>query len=161
MLDNARPGMRLIGAAAVATLVLGSAIGAEAATKKKVVRHTRTVTLSYAGGCTIEAYDGGSGAAFAPGQCGAAGAASYTLNAKRGEKYVSVKVTDSSGKAVPGDFWVMGHITSTEYQFCGAMKDFAVPAPSFDLDLDAVGAVSSCPGIATTGKITLVFSNLP
>jgi len=154
---------RVIGALVVASLVLASAVGAEAATKKKVVkRTTRTVTLTYTGGCTIEAWDGGSGVASRPGACSSAGAADWTLAAKKGERYLTIKAVDASGLSVPGDIWVQGSgLLSTEYQFCGATKDFKLPAPSFDLALDSVGAVRSCPGLATSGKITVVFSNLP
>ena len=57
MINFHRPSARLIGAALVGVMVLGSALGAEAATKKKAkkpVKVTRTVTLSYTGGCTID-----------------------------------------------------------------------------------------------------------
>src|SRR4051794_18090370 len=106
MMQRHRPNAaRLIGTVAIATLVLGSAVGAEAATKKKVVKHTRTVTLTYRGGCTIEtaAVTGNDSDV-----CHAFGGADAELTAKRGEKYVSVKVTDATGRNVPGQFWVKG-----------------------------------------------------
>ena len=166
MLNVQRPSARLIGGALVGVMVLGSAMGAEAATKKKPkkpVKHTRTVTMNYTGGCTAEAWpspgNGGGGSVVCP-----AGAAGYTMQAKPGEKFVSITVTDASGRKVPGQFWEKGGGTAndTEIAFCGAMKNYQFPADgSVLLDLDAVGAVTSCPGTATQGTIKLVFSNLP
>jgi hypothetical protein len=155
-------GARLIAGGLIATTVLATAVGAEAATKKKstkVVKHTRTVTLTYNGGCTIEVPVG----AAAPGQCAAIGAASYDLTAQKGEQYVSVSVSDGSGQTVPGQFWITGSSVGgdTEIPFCGSLKDFKFPVASFSLDLDAIGLVASCPGAATSGTIKLTFSNLP
>jgi hypothetical protein len=163
MMQRHRPGARLIGSAVIATLVLGSAVGAEAATKKKVVKHTRTVTLNYRGGCTVEANTPVVTGAASPGACTAFGGASYTLAARRGEKYLTVKVKDATGRPVPGQFWVKSSkvANDTEIAFCGALKNFQFPTPNILLDLDAIGGVTSCPGLATSGTITLVFSNLP
>jgi hypothetical protein len=159
MLNHARPSVRAIGAAVVATLVLGSAVGAEAATKKKkVVRHIRTVTLNYRGGCTVD--DPAVSASDTSG-CSTFGAAGWQVPAKSTEKFVTVTVTDATGQKVPGAFWTgsgaNGHTTS----FCGSMKDYGVPAGGVVLALDAVGAIAACPGLATQGTVKLVFSNLP
>src|SRR5256885_17110965 len=54
-----KPGVRLIGSALVGVMIFGTALGAEAATKKKVkkpVKHTRTVTMTYTGGCVAEVW---------------------------------------------------------------------------------------------------------
>lgn len=158
MLGNAKHA-RLIGGALVATMVIGSAVGAEAATKKKVVRHTRTVTLTYNGGCTIEtpAVTGNDSDV-----CHAFGGGDWEQTAKAGEKYVSIKVTDASGRNVPGQFWVKGTtLHDTPIPFCGALKDFQFPSAAIQVDLDALGGTSKCPGVATSGTVTLVFSNLP
>jgi hypothetical protein len=166
MIKANRPGARLLGGALVGVMVLGSALGAEAATKKKPkkpVKVTRTVTLKYTGGCTVEAWpspgNGGGGSLVCP-----AGAAGYTLQAKPGEKFVSVKAADSTGRSVPGEFWEKGGGTAndTEIQFCGSMKNYQFPVGgSIILDLDAAGVIPACPGTVTQGTITLVFSNLP
>jgi hypothetical protein len=162
MFATSATGARLIAGGLIATTLLATAVGAEAATKKKpvkVVKHTRVVTLSYRGGCTVEVPVG----AATPGQCAAIGAASYSLTAQKGEQYVSVSVTDATGRSVPGQFWIQGSQVAgdTEIAFCGSMKNFKFPVPAFDLDLDAVGLVASCPGVATSGTIKLTFSNLP
>lgn len=164
MLNVTRPSARLIGGALVATMVLGSALGAEAATKKKArhkaVKTTRTVTLNYTGACGLDtpAILGGFGDTCTP-----YGAAGWVLQAKPTEKFVSVTVKDSSGQTVPGDFWEKGSGTAndTAIPFCGAMKDYTVPqGGSIQLDLP-VNAQQKCPGFPTQGSVTLVFSNLP
>jgi len=125
MFDDKRPGARLIGGALVGVMIFGTALGADAATKKKpkrVVKHTRTVTLKYTGGCTAEtpAVTGSP-----TGACSTLGAAGYTIDARPGEKYVSIKVADATGRNVPGQFWESGISTvpkATEIGFCGALK---------------------------------------
>jgi hypothetical protein len=160
-----RPSRRLVTGLVVAALVGGSAVGAEAATKKKPVvkRITRTVVLKYTGGCTVELNAGGTSAAGAPGACTNVGAANFAQSARSKEKYLTVKVADSTGRAVPGQVWIKGSgvAKDTEVAFCGAMKSYRMAAPDFTLDLDAIGAVANCPGTATSGTITLVYSNLP
>src|SRR3954451_17857832 len=162
-----KPGVRLIGSALDGVMIFGTALGAEAATKKKVVKkpvkHTRTVTLSYTGGCTVD-LDAGASEGFAtPGACSVIGAANEAQTAKVGEKFVSIAVKDASGRSVPGEFIEKGSGTGndTAIRFCGAMKNYQFPADgSVSVSLDAAGAVSACPGFATQGTITLVFSNL-
>jgi len=167
MLDDKRPGARAIGGALIGVMIFGTALGAEAATKKKPkkpVKHTRTVTLSYKGGCTAEINAGGASGGGSLGACSSIGAANYSLSARPGERFVSVTVADATGRQVPGQFWEKGSGTAndTEIAFCGAKKNYQFPADgSILLDLDAVGAVTSCPGTATQGTIKLVFSNLP
>ena len=164
MIDFKRPSARLIGGALVGVLVLGSAVGAEAATKKKAkkpVKVTRTVTLNYTGGCTIDTPAVG---ASLQGYCSSAGAAGWVIATKAGEKYASVTVSDASGRSTSGAFWEAGgpNGTSTTTDFCGSIKNYAVPAGgSVTLALDAVGAVAACPGFATQGTVKVVFSNLP
>jgi hypothetical protein len=161
----AKPSRRLLGGLLVATLVAGSAAGAEAATKKKppVKKTTRTVTLSYRGGCTIDVGTPAANTSAAPGACTTLGAADWAQMAQAKEKYLTVTVTDMTGRAVPGQLWITGTAVGqdTAYPFCGGMKSFLLPDSSFSLDLDSVGAVTSCPGTATTGTVKLVFSNLP
>src|SRR3954470_12381838 len=124
-----KPGVRLIGSALVGVMIFGTALGAEAATKKKVkkpVKHTRTVTLSYKGGCTAEISAGGATGGGSLGACSTLGAANYSLTAQKGEKFVSITVADTTGRQVPGQFWEKGGDTAndTEVAFCGAMKNY-------------------------------------
>jgi len=158
MLNHARPGARAIGAAVVAILVLGSAVGAEAATKKKVVKHTRAVTLTYRGGCTVD--DPAVSASDTSG-CSMFGAAGWQVPAKSTERFVTVTVTDATGQKVPGAFWTGSGANGHTTAFCGSMKDYGVPQGGVVLALDAIGAVTKCPGLATQGTVKLVFSNLP
>ena len=155
MFATQRPGVRLIGAEAATK---------KAVKKKAVVKATRTVKLTYQGGCTAEFVTPVVKGATSPGACTNIGAANWALASKVGEKFVSLSVTDQTGRAVPGQFWEKGSGTAndTEIGFCGSMKNYQIPAAgSILLDLDAVGAVPSCPGIATQGTVTLTFSNLP
>ena len=164
MIDSQRPSARLIGGAVVGLMVLGSAVGAEAATHKKAkkpVKVTRTVTLTYTGGCTVEAGVGAS----PQGDCASFGAAGWVLPLKKGEKYASVSVVDASGRAAAGSFWEPDgpNGTSTTTDFCGSLKDYVVPPTdtSVTIALDAVGVRTSCPGTVTQGTVKVVFSNLP
>ena len=164
MFNVQRPSARLIGGALVGVMVLGSALGAEAATKKKhkkPVKVTRTVTLKYSGGCSLDTPLVG---ASLQGDCAGYGAAGWALPAKATEKYVSVTVVDSSGRKTPAAFWEPNgpNGTSTTTDFCASMKDYVVPGSgTVTLALDAVGIRTSCPGLATQGTVTVVFSNLP
>ena len=159
-----RPSARLIGGALVVLMIFGTALGADASTKKHhkavVKKTTRTVKLSYTGGCTLDIVAVG---ASERGQCSSVGAAGWDLPLKAGEKYVSVTVTDHSGRATPGAFWETGGTggTSKTVPFCGSTKDYTAPAGTVTMALDAVGAIAGCPGLATQGTVTVVFSNLP
>lgn len=166
MMTVRRPARRAVTGLVVAALVGGSAIGAEAATKKKPAKPkkvTRTVVLKYTGGCTIDLSAGGQSAAAAPGACTTVGAGDWAQSALPKEKYLSITVADASGRAVPGQVWIKGTAVGqdTAVPFCGSMKNYLMAASDFTLDVDAVGAVASCPGTATTGTVTLVYSNLP
>jgi hypothetical protein len=154
-----------MGGALIGVLVLGSAVGAEAATKKKAkkpVKVTRTVSLSYTGGCSIESPAGG---ASPQGDCASFGAGGWVIPTKSTEKYASVTVVDSSGRTIGGAFWEPGGTggTSVTTDFCGALKDYSVPVGlgHVTLALDAVYVATDCPGVATQGTVKVVFSNLP
>jgi hypothetical protein len=164
MVHVTRPSACLIGGALVATMVLGSAVGAEAATKKKpkhhkrVVRTTRTVKLSYTGGCTA---DTPAGAASDTSGCSSFGGAGWSVPTRSGEKYVTVTIADATGQKVRGAFWTGSGANGHADPFCGADKDYQFAVGPVVLALDAVGATTACPGLATQGTVTLVFSNLP
>src|SRR4051794_2924644 len=77
-----RVSTRLIGAAAIAALVVGTGVGADAATKKKKHKPIiRVSKIAYQGGCGIDL----AVAAATPGTCVLGG--SYVLALKPGEKY--------------------------------------------------------------------------
>lgn len=162
MFEGNRPSARLIGGALVCLMVLGSALGAEAATKKKPrkpVKVTRTVTLSYVSGCTA---DTPAGAASETGNCATFGGGGWDLTTKPTEKYATVTVTDATGRNVGGAFWEGSGTNSSTTDFCGSLKNYVVPAGgAVKLALDALGATTKCPGLATQGTVKVVFSNLP
>ena len=162
MFATQRPGVRLIGASLVGVMVLGSAIGAEAATKKKAkppVKATRTVTLNYIGGCTVTTpVVAGSETS----SCSTFGGGGWAIATKPTEKFASVTVVDASGRNVGGAFWEGSGANSTTTDFCGSLKNYVVPAGGkVKLALDAIGASTKCPGLATQGTVKVVFSNLP
>jgi hypothetical protein len=161
-----RPGYRALGFLVMGSLLVGSAAGAEAATKKKkVVKHTRVVTLKYTGACTVAGNTPAVTFAFSSSSC-PPGAADYSgFDAQPGEKYLTVKVTDSTGRPVHGELWLTtGSGTAANdknQEFCGALTDYLLTQRTFSLDLDAATVDASCPGGATSGTITATWSNLP
>jgi hypothetical protein len=158
MLKFTRPSHRVLGGAVVATLVLGSAVGAEAAAKKPV-KHTRTVKVAYTGGCGIVVNVAGSGASAAPGNCVLGG--TYDVTPNKGEKYVTLTVSDATGRPVGGEIWTVSNGTSSQNQpFCGGVKDFILTG-GVTVDLNTPALDSTCPGGATQGTLTIAYSNLP
>src|SRR4051812_50071794 len=104
MFGDKRPGARLIGGALVGVMIFGTALGAEAATKKvkKPVKHTRTVTLKYTGGCTVDLDAGGNKGFATPGARTLVGAAHEGQTAKPGGKEGSIAGKEASGRTLPG-----------------------------------------------------------
>lgn len=161
MFNDKRPGARLIGGALVGVMIFGTALGADAAVKKKPkkpVKHTRTVTLAYKGGCTV---DTPAGSLSDTSGCSGFGGGGWEVPTQPGEKFVTVTVTDATGRNVGGAFWEGSGTNSSATDFCGSMKNFTTGPGSVVLALDAAGATPACPGLATTGTVKLVFSNLP
>lgn len=132
---------------------------------KKPVRHIRVVTFSYRGGCSLNLGDS-SLVEFTgddPSACQAAGTA-FTISPVSGEKYVSVTVTDKSGRPLHGEIWLSGGAASaTDAPFCGSISDYAglQPGSNYPLTLDAVSTDPSCASAATEGTVTITYSNLP
>ena len=151
--------------ALISTAAVSFALSATADAAKKPVKKTRTVTLKYTGGCTIDLGTPLVNAAASPAACTSAGAASFPdVAAYKGEKYVTVTVADASGRPVPGELWFKGSSVGNDTQvaFCGSLKNYKLDlGGDFTMDLDAVGAVVSCPGTATQGTVKIVYSNLP
>ncbi|HET7529692.1 MAG TPA: hypothetical protein VFJ98_01905 [Mycobacteriales bacterium] len=145
---------RLIGGAAIAAIVVGTGVGADAATKHKKKRVIiRTVTMTYQGGCGITA-----GAQATPGTCVIG--ASYDLALKPGEKFVSVSVADDNLPAVPAILWLGTGVNAPNQQFCTSIKNFPASGTQPSLDLFD-GVDPTCPGSATTGTIKVTFSSVP
>ncbi|HET7312659.1 MAG TPA: hypothetical protein VFJ17_15185 [Mycobacteriales bacterium] len=150
-----RVSTRLIGGVAIGTMIVGSAMGAEAATKKKKPKPIiRTEKIPYQGGCGIDL----AVAQATPGSCVLG--ASYDLSLKKGEKYISISVADDVSPDVPGILWLGTGLNAPNQAFCSTIKNFpaAGTAPSLDL-FD--GPDASCAGSAFTGTVTVTFSSNP
>jgi hypothetical protein len=157
MLSFRRPSHRAVGALVIGTLVLGSAVGAEAATKKpKVVKHTRVVTYQYNGGC-------GRDLAVVVGDTSPCGVGTtWTLARQKGEKYLTIAVTDQTGRPVGGEIWLTGGTgNATDQAFCGSIKDFQIFQDSYNLDVNSPSLSTTCAGAATVGSVKITYSNLP
>ena len=151
-----RPGYRAVGFLVVGTLLVGSAVGAEAATKKKVVKHTRVVSYQYTGGC-------GRDVAVAVGDTTPCGVGTtWQLAAAKTEKFVSIAVTDATGRPIGGEIWLSsGTGNATDQAFCGSIKDFPMGQSSYNFDINSPSLTPSCAGAATSGTVTVTYSNLP
>src|SRR4051812_37296972 len=150
---------RLIGGAAIAVLVVGTGVGAEAATKKKKPKSIVRVTkISYQGGCGVTSQAAGNGPSATPGQCVIGD--SYDLALHTGEKYVSVSVADDNMPGVPAVLWLGTGVNAPNQQFCTKIKNFPAAGTQPSLDLFD-GVNTDCPGSATSGTITVTFSSNP
>src|SRR5205814_2118782 len=94
MLKLNRVPTRLIGAATIGVMVLGTGVGAHAAVKKRKPI-IRTVKYTYQGGCGLALV----AASATPGACVVGD--SYVLALKPGEKFISVTVKDQASPKVP------------------------------------------------------------
>ena len=128
MLTFTRVPTRLIGAATIAVMVLGTGVGAHAATKKRPRPIIRVVKLSYQGGCGITA-----GAQATPGQCIVG--ESYNLALRRGEKFISIAVADDNMPDVPAVLWLGTGVNAPNQQFCSSIKNFPAAGTRPQLDL--------------------------
>src|SRR3954453_20924670 len=155
MLKLDRVPARLIGGAAIAALVVGTGVGAEAATKKKHRKPIiRVMTLAYQGGCGIDL----AVAAATPGTCVAGD--SYSLALKPGEKFISIAVADQVSPDVPAVLWLGTGVGAANQQFCSAIKNFPAAGTQPQLDLFD-GPDAACTGSAFTGTIKVTFSSNP
>jgi hypothetical protein len=156
-----RVSTRVIGAVAIATMVGGTAVGADAATKKKKHKQKaiiRTVKIDYQGGCGVTAKASGNGPSATPGQCVAG--ETYNLALKPGEKYLSVDVADDNMPGVPAILWLSTGLNAKNQAFCTSVKNFPAVGTQPSLDLFD-GVDTDCPGSATQGTITITFSSNP
>ena len=154
MLKPERVSTRLIGGLAIATMVAGSAVGAEAATKKKHRPIIRVQKIAYQGGCGIDL----AAAQATPGQCVIGD--SYDLALRPGEKFISVAVADDVSPDVPGILWLGTGLNAPNQAFCTTIKNFPAAGTQPSLDLFD-GPDASCAGSAFTGTITVTFSSNP
>ena len=145
---------RLIGAAAIATLVVGTGVGAEAAKKKKPRPIIRVEKISYQGGCGIDI----AVAEATPGSCVVGD--SYALTLKPGEKYISIKVADDVSPDVPAVLWLGTGVNAPNQQFCSSVKNFPAVGTQPQLDLFD-GPDATCAGSAFQGTVTVTFSSNP
>ena len=146
---------RFIGAAVIATLVAGTGVGAEAATKKKHRKPIiRVVKLAYQGGCGIDL----AAAEATPGTCVVG--ESYVLALKPGEKFISIAVADDVAPDVPAVLWLGTGVDAPNQAFCSTIKNFPAAGTQPQLDLFD-GPDASCTGSAFTGTIKVTYSSIP
>jgi hypothetical protein len=150
---------RVVGASVISALVLGSGVGAQAAVSHKVKPKVRTVSISYTGGCGVAVSVAGNGVTGAPGACVLG--ATYQVAKKATEKYLSIAVTDQTGRPVSGSLWLSGGAgNAVNEPFCGALANYPMAQSSYTLDINAA-ADTGCPGVPTAGKIVIKYSNVP
>ena len=154
MFKPERVSTRLIGGMAIATMIAGTAVGAEAATKKKHKPIIRTVKIAYQGGCGIDL----AVAQATPSSCVLG--SSYNLALKPGEKYISISVADDVSPDVPGILWLGTGLNAPNQAFCSTIKNFPAAGTQPSLDLFD-GPDASCAGSAFTGTVTVTYSSNP
>jgi hypothetical protein len=145
----------IVGCAVLAAAAPAGASTPKKAPPKKPVKHTRTVTMSYTGACgahVVDVADGTAAPACPPGT-------NPALSSNPGEKYMSITVTDGSGRPVHAELWSGA---SELPDFCGSVHNYALKDgdPS-DMTWDAASVDPGCPSTATSGTITIIYSNLP
>jgi len=153
MLKLNRVPTRLIGAATIGVMVLGTGVGAHAAVKKRkpIIRHA---TFTYQGGCGLALV----AANATPGTCVVGD--SYVLALHRGEKYISVSVVDQVSPKVPAVLWLGTGVGAANQGFCTSIKNFNATGTQPQLDLFD-GGDPSCPGSATQGTVKVTYSSVP
>jgi hypothetical protein len=150
---------RAAGIAAAVVMVAGSGVAAHAADAGKKPLKVRIVTIDYTGGCGFNVNAEAVTASGAPSSCAAGD--NYAVQHKAGEKYLTILVDDQSGSAVSGSLWLKGGTgNAVSEPFCGSLKNYAMKQSAYTLDLNT-SADPTCPGAATTGTLTVKFSNLP
>jgi hypothetical protein len=151
---------RAFAVASIGALVLGTGVAAHAAAGKATSHpKPRVVKISYTGGCGFDVNAAGNGVAGAPGTCALGD--NYALAKKGKEKYLSIKVVDTSGRPVSGSLWLQGGTgNAVDEPFCGALKNYRMTQGTYTMDLNAA-ADSACPGVATSGAIQITYSATP
>ena len=153
-----RVSKRFIGGTAIATLVLGTGFAAEAATAahKKIVRHA---SFDYQGGCAVDVSNPAVTGTASPGTCVVG--EHYDITRQAGEKYLTISVTDQTGRPVGGEIWISdgtGTGDATNQPVCGELKNYRMGQASYSLDLNT-SVAPACPGAATSGSIAVTYSS--
>lgn len=140
---------------------VGEVAGASADQKKKKKKRVeRTATADYLG------FSGLRGAA--EGACDIPPLGCVVMPVEKGEKFVSVEITDAAGEPVWASVYIYGYSApgDAHEHVCGASESpFALASGLEELVVivtqTTAGATSPCTGAATTGTVTATFSNLP
>lgn len=159
---------RKVNAATAALLVIAvaSASTAGAATKKKKappkpVRKTLVQHFSYSDSESVHPV--GQGCIFAQ-VSGQPPAPCWPIDPPSWARYMSISSSDATTRPTPITMYPQstGVSSSTETFVCGAVHNSTVArGDAWTMSVDLVSADASCPGAATTGTITVTFSNLP
>jgi hypothetical protein len=143
---------RIIAAAALAALVATPAVGHTA--PKKVKRVERKVTFDYTGFCVAGIDGGNAGLTGCP-------TASMHETVKKGEAYVKYFATDATGQKIGITAYDPAAYSTTAATVCGGLAKAKKIKAGVNISLVTM-ANPTCGGpVATTGTMTMVFSNLP
>ena len=154
-------GLTVIGAVAVAV-----SAPSEASTKtkhaKKPAKHTRVETLTYAAPCAVHAANGDgthpSATAILP-VCLTSGLPRIST-APKIEPYVSLTVTDTTGRPVHGEIWTQAGNGDAQYiGFCGTLRPTSIPPGAYIVSIDSVSIDPTCPSVGTSGTIAVKYTN--
>lgn len=139
--------------------LVASAFVTEAAAGGKKKRERRTVTAEYLG------FSGFRGAY--EGSCDAEPVACVSFPIEKGERFVSVEVTDGAGMPVWASVYVYGYTDGHDphEHVCGASESPLELLKGLDrlvvvMTQTTGGATNPCIGPATAGSVTATFSNL-
>ena len=147
---------KIVVTAVAAALVVGAFLAPAADAKKK--RYKRTATGTYAAPSHGQG-DVAYGCVYSAENC-----VQFATGAK--DRYVTLKAADQTG----GDVWLVVNqpdsnadgLTEHVGEGCGSTTKMAIPAPGAELIIyvPAIGSVlNNCPGPATTGTVTAVFTS--
>lgn len=157
---SARP-KALVALGAVAALALVSvAAPAADAGKPKKKKVERTVEKTYVG------FTGVRGLQDSP--CAAEPVGCIQVPVEKGERFISIEVTDASGGDVWASVYVYGYSDGTDVHehVCGRSDAPLAIADGLEevvvvITQTTSGATNPCDGAATQGTVTSILSNLP
>lgn len=141
---------RVLSLAVAAGLLVGSQTVAEGASrKKKRERVQRVVTLTYDAPAI--------GVAGGPaGVCVSTGCIQVAVGSR--ERYVSIEIDDATGLSSPAVVDMGG---GSDVYVCGATESPLQTSGGEIVVWIHPAAITGCTGLASTGTVTLTFSNLP
>jgi hypothetical protein len=128
--------------------------------KKKKKRVERTEERMYVGATGVR------GASDSP--CVGEPVGCVVFPVEKGERYVSIEITDQAGEPVWASVYIYGYSDGTDAHehVCGASEDPIALGPGLE-ELVVIttqttgGATSPCLGPATVGSVAATFSNIP